>query len=334
MRKGRLFLRTLEKAVGRDRFDTFLRSYFDRFAFRSITTADFTAYLKDHLLLGPDESKVIDLDAWLEGPGLPSGFAEPKSARLDAIDRTAKGWLDGTIPTDRIEVGDWSTHEWIRFLQAMPDKVPAAKLAELDRRFGLTDRGNSEIAHQWLLIAIRNDYAPATSRLKNYLMTIGRRKLVLPLYKAMLATPEGRAARGGDLCHRAARISPDHGRLDRQAPEGDEVNAGRSGPSAAEDRPRLSRSAGRDKVKGETFISIAWGAETMSREEEFERRLAALEQTVAELQRTLLDTHDPRAGLNNLIGSIKDPEGFEEVLRLGREYRYADRPKDEGDEES
>lgn len=190
--KGALLLRTMEKKFGRDRFDNFLRSYFDRFAFRSITTADFTAYLNDHLLLGPDDAKAIDLDAWLNQPGLPSGFAEPKSARLEAIDRTAKGWLDGTIPTDRIDAKDWSTHEWIRFLQAMPEKMPAAKLAELDGRFGLTDRGNSEIAHQWLLIAIRNDYSPALARLKRYLTTIGRRKLVLPLYRALLATPAGR----------------------------------------------------------------------------------------------------------------------------------------------
>src|SRR5262249_7150370 len=73
--KGALFLRTLDKAFGRERFDVFLRSYFDRFAFQSIKTADFTAYLKDHLLLDPKETKGIDLAAWLEGPGLPSGIA-------------------------------------------------------------------------------------------------------------------------------------------------------------------------------------------------------------------------------------------------------------------
>ena len=37
--KGALLLRTIEKAVGRERFDAFLRGYFDHFAFRSITTA-------------------------------------------------------------------------------------------------------------------------------------------------------------------------------------------------------------------------------------------------------------------------------------------------------
>src|SRR5262249_16063858 len=136
--KGALFLRTLETAFGRDRFDNFLRSYFDRFALRSITTAEFTSYLKDHLLLDAEESKGVDLVAWLEGPGLPAGFPEPRSARLEAIDKTARSWLDGTIPTDRIDATNWSTQEWIHFLQAMPEKLPTERLAELDRRFGLT----------------------------------------------------------------------------------------------------------------------------------------------------------------------------------------------------
>jgi aminopeptidase N len=190
--KGALFLRTVERAFGRDRFDVFLRSYFDHFAFRSITTGEFTAYLKENLLKDAGDPKAIDVSAWLEGPGLPSGYAEPKSARLESIDRTARGWLDRTIPTERIDAQNWSTHEWIRFLQAMPDQVPAERLSELDQRFGLTGRGNSEIAHQWFLIAIRNNYMAANERLGTYLATIGRRKLVLPLYKALLATPAGR----------------------------------------------------------------------------------------------------------------------------------------------
>ena len=58
--------------------------------------------------------------------------------------------------------------------------------------FGLTARGNAEIAHEWLLMAIRNQYKPADPRVESYLTTIGRRKLVLPLYRALIATPEGR----------------------------------------------------------------------------------------------------------------------------------------------
>jgi hypothetical protein len=72
----------------------------------------------------------------------------------------------------------------------------------------------------------------------------------------------------------------------------------------------------------------------MSKEAEFERRLAAVEQAVAELQRRLADSHDPRAGLQKLIGSMTDVEGFDEVLRYGREFRHSDRPPDDDGAES
>ena len=65
-------------------------------------------------------------------------------------------------------------------------------MAELDAAFNLTKSGNSEIAHQWLLMSIRNHYAAADPRLEEYLTQIGRRKLIKPLYEELLKTPEGR----------------------------------------------------------------------------------------------------------------------------------------------
>jgi hypothetical protein len=70
----------------------------------------------------------------------------------------------------------------------------------------------------------------------------------------------------------------------------------------------------------------------MSKEEEFERRLAAVEQADAELQRRLAHVPDSGDWLDKVVGSITDVEGFEEVLKYGREFRYADRPVDEDDE--
>jgi leukotriene-A4 hydrolase len=191
--KGALFLRTMEQTFGRARFDAFLRAYFDEHVFQSITTADFVAVLRDRLLSqGPLSPQSIDLDAWLERPGLPAGFTEPASSRLAVIDQVAKSWLLGSVATGKIGAGEWSTQEWLRFLLGLPEKVSAEKMTELDQTFGLTARVNSEIAHQWLLMSIRNDYKPADARLESYLISIGRRKLVLPLYRALLATPEGR----------------------------------------------------------------------------------------------------------------------------------------------
>jgi hypothetical protein len=70
----------------------------------------------------------------------------------------------------------------------------------------------------------------------------------------------------------------------------------------------------------------------MSREDEFERRLAAVEQAVADLQRRLANVPDPADWLYKVAGSISDLEAFDEAIKYGREFRYADRPADEDDE--
>ena len=62
---------------------------------------------------------------------------------------------------------------------------------DLDQAFGLTNSTNNEVAHSWLLIAIRNDYAPAYVRLEDYLVSIGRRKLITPLYEELIKTDKG-----------------------------------------------------------------------------------------------------------------------------------------------
>jgi hypothetical protein len=66
----------------------------------------------------------------------------------------------------------------------------------------------------------------------------------------------------------------------------------------------------------------------MAETENVERRLAALEQEVAELKRRI-----PGAGKpdwrQRVAGSFKDEPEFDEVLRLGREIRQADRPNGE-----
>ncbi len=191
--KGALFLRTLEHMFGRARFDAFLRAYFDEHVFKSITTAEFESFLNDRLLRhDAHANEPIDLDAWLREPGLPGVFAEPRSERLATLDRLAADWTSGQVKTSALDADHWSTQETLRFLQSLPLNLSAARMAELDAGLHLTQRGNAEIAHQWLLMAIRNDYRPADQRLESYLTKIGRRKLVLPLYRAMLATPAGR----------------------------------------------------------------------------------------------------------------------------------------------
>jgi len=179
--KGALLLRTLEHAVGRTRFDQWLRKYFDHFAFQSITTEQFLDYIRREL---PTD---VPLDEWIFKPGIPRGAANPAS---DAFTRIENIW-----PTD---TSRWSTHEWLHFLrsQTMPD------LARLDREFHLTQSGNSEILAQWLQMAIAGNYEPAYPRVEEFLCSVGRRKFLKPLYSEMLKTAAG-AARAREIYGKA-----------------------------------------------------------------------------------------------------------------------------------
>lgn len=190
--KGALFIRTLEETFGRDRFDRFLHDYFDQFAFQSITTGDFTDFLKRELLdREPDRAKSIDLKAWIEQPGLPAGYAAPRSEKLEAVDRIARSWVEGKSTAAELKAENWSTQEWIRFLEAVPSPTPIERLAELDQLYKLTEKGNAEVANHWLVLAVRNQYRPADDRLEAVLTTVGRRKFLIPLYSELKKTPEG-----------------------------------------------------------------------------------------------------------------------------------------------
>ena len=192
--KGALFLGELERAFGRDRFDAFLLDYFNRHAFQSITTEVFLGDLKARLFpLDPIAAAKIDLDAWVESPGLKATFVEPTSERLDAVDKLLGDWSAGEDlrRAGRLLTKEWSTQEWLRFLRGLPEKLPVARMEELDRTFGLTKRENAEIAAQWLLMAVRSGYHASDARLETFLTSIGRRKFLMPLYRELLKTPDG-----------------------------------------------------------------------------------------------------------------------------------------------
>jgi leukotriene-A4 hydrolase len=192
--KGALFLAALEKQVGRPAFDKFLKSYFNHFAFQSITTSDFEAFLRDQLFSkDPKVAEPVDVHAWLYNPGLPADAPAFHAAKFDAVDAQTREWFSAKIKASEMNVKGYSTFEWLRFLEQLPPQLPTERMAELDAAFHLTDQPNSEIAEQWLKKAIRSGYKPAEPALERFLTTIGRRKYLVPLYTELAKTKAGKA---------------------------------------------------------------------------------------------------------------------------------------------
>lgn len=190
--KGALLLRTLESHAGRGRFDRFLRGWFDRHAFQSVRSDDFISETAEALLSQDAPGATVDLGAWVHGPGIPEGAALPRALAFERIDAERGEWLIGRRGTAQLPAERWSTQEWLRFLRGLPPDLPAPRRRELDREFGVGGSGNSEIAFQWLLLALQSgEAAEVGRRLEEFLVTIGRRKYVKPLYEELVKTPEG-----------------------------------------------------------------------------------------------------------------------------------------------
>lgn len=189
--KGATFLRMLEREIGRDRLDAYLRGYFDRHAFTSLTTTEFLDDLRAHLL-GGDEAleRRLRIREWLYEPGLPENAPPVHSAAFDRVLATARAFAaDGDVAT--IQPQRWSTNEWLKFLGALPETLPRERVAALDA-FGLSEKTNSEVLFAWLRLAALREYDPAVPAMERFLVGQGRRKFVHPLFEALLKSEWGR----------------------------------------------------------------------------------------------------------------------------------------------
>jgi leukotriene-A4 hydrolase len=189
--KGRLFLNYLDAKFGREHFDIFLRDYFDHFAFKSVNSEQFMAYLQENLLdRFPGIVTRAQVNTWVLSPGLPADAVLPVTNLFQPVDAARDAWLAGKLAAKKIGA-DWLAQQWLYFLDGMPPTLATAQLAELDKTFGLSKSRNAEIGHSWFKLVIVNNYQPSFASLEVYLKTIGRLKLIEPLYEALMKTPAG-----------------------------------------------------------------------------------------------------------------------------------------------
>ncbi|XOV67669.1 MAG: M1 family metallopeptidase [Fluviicola sp.] len=188
--KGAYFLRTLEHKVGRDKMDAFLAKYFQEFAFKTITTADFEKYLAENLL----KPNKIDFNTkeWIYGDGLPDNCIEITSERLDKMIAAAEDF--NAVPTRKKEIssflknerGDFITQEWLTFIRNLDHDLDPSLMAQLDQKFEFSTNANPAIQSDWFKLCIRTGYTEPRPQLKAYLCKIGRRWFIESVYQCLV----------------------------------------------------------------------------------------------------------------------------------------------------
>jgi aminopeptidase N len=210
--KGAFFLKTLEEKVGRKQMDFFLKKYFQHFAFKTINSKTFVNYLNEQLL---SKNKIqFNTEEWIYKKGLPKNCLQLSSTRLEKMSEMAektnagevlfapkitykyykrKGKRYRRMIVTKIERKDYIVQEWQVFIRALNPKIGKRKMKELDQFLGFSTCGNAEIMNEWFVLAIKNDYTEIRPKIAAFLTKIGRRKYLVPIYKALAEKPENLA---------------------------------------------------------------------------------------------------------------------------------------------
>ncbi len=190
--KGYALLRHIEKSIGREKWDAFLKNYFNTNAFQSMTTEAFLDYTEDNLIKGNDSlRKVLNMKQWIYEAGIPDDIDIPHSDVFEKVEQNISDWQNGKA-LGELPTGNWTSHEWQHFLRKMPDTLTLQEMQQLDEIFHFSKSGNSEIVALWLELAIKHDYETAYPVLDSFLVNVGRRKFLIPLYTALIKTEKGK----------------------------------------------------------------------------------------------------------------------------------------------
>ena len=158
-------------------------------------TDNFIEYIERVLLSDEETRNAVNLTAWIDGAGLPDNCPNVYSERIEKVDNAVAKWAEGGLNTSDIPWSEWLYQERYRFLKSIPASVTVEKLDELNVTFKVSGTGNNEVLFAWLEQSILKQHTASYPRLESFLINVGRRKFLTPLYKALLETGQTQMAK-------------------------------------------------------------------------------------------------------------------------------------------
>ncbi len=190
--KGALFLIHIENIVGRKNFDSFLKNYFQSNAFKTMDTKGFLNLLSKDLIKGDEKlAALINADAWIYESDLPNTIPPLNSEKLNLVNKSLVDFAAGKNAKE-LDTKNWSSHEYLYFIRGLSKEMDSNQLTNLRLVFDFANSGNSELEAAWFEHVIRHQYKTDYKSLENFLMKVGRRKFLMPLYTALASTEEGK----------------------------------------------------------------------------------------------------------------------------------------------
>lgn len=185
--KGAFFLRTVEQMAGRNKFDAFLKAYFEKYAWQTVTTEDFVDYLKKNLLEPNDID--FNVDEWIYETGLPKNCVKITSERLENMKSMAEKINNNPSMASQvlsgIQRGDHITQEWLTFIRHLNDDSPVSTLRSIDQQLKFASESNPALKSAWYQLGVKAGYKDIRPDMKAYLLKIGRRWYIEGIYQEL-----------------------------------------------------------------------------------------------------------------------------------------------------
>jgi hypothetical protein len=192
--KGYSFLKMLELHAGREKFDVFLKDYFDSYAFQSMTTEKFIGILKAKLFDNDEaEMKKLGIEEWIYKQGEPANTPVYKALAFTRLDSVIHAWQASNYQSAAMfGTGKLGTNKSLYLITHLPVDISVQQMKTIDSLYQFTASGNAEIQSAWYTLAVKKGYQQAEAATELFLIGVGRMKFLKPVYKAMIETPEGK----------------------------------------------------------------------------------------------------------------------------------------------
>lgn len=196
--KGSTFLWFLEDKVGgAEKFEPFLKSYYEKFKYQSITTDIFKAYFLEYFS-SCEAVKDIDWATWLYGVGMPPwkpDFDTSLSAPCYELAAKWQDWKGDTeCPLKAEDIKDFLPEQIVEFLNKLMSGTPLSQAAvqKMDELYKFSSSKNTEIIFRYIRLGLAARYDVCVGPAVDLVTRVGRMKFVRPIYRDLFGWPEKR----------------------------------------------------------------------------------------------------------------------------------------------
>jgi len=192
--KGSTFLWYLEELVGgAEKFEPFLKLYYEHFVHQSITTDQFKSFFLSHFSPLPALSS-IDWETWLYAPGMPPYMPNFDTTLAVSSRDLAEKVIAGDWSEDEEDYGQFSAEQKLEFLRVLmeQEKLDHGKLEAMDKVYGLSNNPNTEILFMFVRLGIKARWEKSVDLGLELATKQGRMKFCRPLYRDLWGWEEQR----------------------------------------------------------------------------------------------------------------------------------------------